>query len=191
MAAVGQGEVTHLLRAASVRGSVARDQLFELVYPNLRALAAAYFRTQPQGHTLQPTAVVNEAYLKLVNQEAADWQDRNHFFAVCSRAMRQILVDYARAKNAHKRDHGGCKLTLDEAVAFSRDRDADVLAVDAALEDLAKLSERQAEIVELRFFGGLTVEETAHVLGVSERTIHREWRMCRAWLRKSVRAEGQ
>jgi len=178
------GEVTQILRQISEEGNEdASNRLFGLVYDDFRALAHSYFRSQPASHTLQPTAIVHEAYVKLVDRDAASYNDRNHFFAVGALVMRQILVNHAVAKGAKKRGGEARKLQLDEAAVFIPQRDEDVLAIDDALKELAELNEMHAKIVELRFFGGLTIAEVAEVMGVSTRTIDREWRMCRAWLR--------
>ncbi len=181
-----RGDVTSLLHEASGRDASAWDRLFVLVYDEFRALARNHFRRQPSNHTLQPTAVVHEAYLKLVDQTRVDWKDRNHFFAVGARAMRQILVDHARAKGTDKRGAGARKIPIEERSVYSLGNEEDVLAVDEALGQLAQLDPRQARIVELHFFGGLTNEETTEVLDISERTVRREWRMCSAWLRSRL-----
>jgi len=161
-------------------------RLLELVYDDLHRLAAKYMQQENQGHTLQTTALVNEAYLKLIDQTRVDWRGRSHFFAVGAQAMRRILVNHAKAKKRLKRGGQGRRVPLDEPLAVSAERDEDVLALDEALEKLAELDPRQAKIVELRFFGGLNVEETAEVLGVSKRTVEREWTACRAWLRREL-----
>ncbi len=189
MASTDPGEVTRVLHEMA-RGEApdASGRLFGLVYEDFRALAYSYFRSQPHNHTLQPTAVVHEAFLKLVNRDAASYNDRNHFFAVGALVMRQILVNHAVAKGAQKRGGEARKLQLDEATVFLPQRDEDVLLVDEALKELAALNEKHARIVELRFFGGLSIAEVADVMGVSARTIDREWRLCRAWLRSYVEA---
>jgi RNA polymerase sigma factor (TIGR02999 family) len=138
------------------------------------------------GHTLQPTALVHEAFLKLIDQSRVDWRDRSHFFAIGAQAMRRILVNHAKSRGRVKRGGGKQKLPLDEALTVSLEDDDEILAVDEALEKLAALDERQAKIVELRFFGGLNVDEVAAVLGVSKRTVEREWAACRAWLRREL-----
>ena len=161
-------------------------RLLELVYDDLHRLAAKYMQQENQGHTLQTTALVNEAYLKLIDQTRVDWRGRSHFFAVGAQAMRRILVNHAKAKKRLKRGGQGRRVPLDEPLAVSAERDEDVLALDEALEKLAELDPRQARLVELRFFGGLNVEETAEVLGVSKRTVEREWTACRAWLRREL-----
>lgn len=183
MPTVSPGEVTTLLRQIVKEGDSHWDRLFGLVYEDLRSLAGSYFRSQASDHTLQPTAVVHEAYIKLVDRTRVDFKDRSHFFAVGALAMRQILVNHAKAKGAQKRGSGARKMQLDEAAVFLPQREEDVLAIDEVLVELAELHERHAKIVELRFFGGLSIKETAQVLQLSERTVDRDWRTCRAWLR--------
>lgn len=161
------------------------------VYDQLHRLAEGYFRRQPQGHTLQPTALIHEAYLKLAGQPGGRWKDRTHFLAVAATAMRQILVDHARSRLAGRRGGGRQRITLDEAVLPSTDRDVDLLALDEALERLARLDERKARVIELRFFAGLSVEETAAALGVSPITIKRDWSMARAWMERELEPEGE
>ncbi len=153
-----------------------------LVYGELRKLASGYLKNERPDHTLQATALVHEAYLRLVDWESVSWQNRAHFYAVSAQVMRHILVDHARRKKAEI--HGGNlqKLALDEAISFSQSREVDVVDLDDALKDLEKLDERQSKIVELRFFAGLTIEETAHALGVSAMTVSRDWNFAKAWL---------
>jgi RNA polymerase sigma-70 factor (ECF subfamily) len=182
-------QTTRLLNALTAGDREAADQLMPLVYDQLRKIAGEYFRREPPGHTLQPTALVHEAYVKLVDQRHVHWRGRTHFLAVGAQLMRRILVDHARSKGRAKRGGGRLRITLDEAVAVSRGSDEDVLAVHEALEKLAKLDPRQARIVELRFFGGLTVQEVADALGVSKRTVESEWTMIRAWLRRELAEE--
>ena len=164
----------------------AAAELVPLVYSELRSLAAAILRQENRGHTLDPTALVHEAFLKLVDQTRVQWKGRAHFFAVCAQAMRRILVDHARGKHRQKRGGGRVRLTLKPDLALSPSRDEDVLALDEALEKLTRLDPRQARIVELRFFGGLNVSEVADVLGVSKRTVESDWTMVRAWLRREL-----
>jgi RNA polymerase sigma factor (TIGR02999 family) len=166
-------------------------RLVDLVYDDLRRLARHYLRRESAGHTLQPTALVHEAFLKLIDQTRVDWRDRSHFFAVGAQAMRRILVNHAKARGRMKRGGGKQKLPLDEALTVSIDDDDQILALDEALEKLAAMDERRARIIELRFFGGLNVEETAAVLGVSKRTVEREWSACRAWLRRELSDEDE
>ncbi|HQU41409.1 MAG: hypothetical protein B7Z73_09235 [Planctomycetia bacterium 21-64-5] len=162
------------------------DELVPLVYDELRRLAASYLRHESPGNTLQPTALVHEAFLKLAEQRRVDWQGRTHVLAIGAKAMRRILVDHAKRKRRVKHGGGLKRILLEETAALSPQRDEDLLAVDEALEKLAGIDERQATIVELRFFGGMTVEEVAEALGVSKRTVESEWTMVRAWLRREL-----
>jgi len=180
------GELTHLLQAWSHGDAEARDRLLPIVYDELRRRAAAYLRRERPGHTLRPTDLVHEAYLRLCGQNAA-WQNREQFFGVAARLMRRILVDHARARRAAKRG-GGLSITLDESIAAARAITPDLLDLDAALEELAVRDERQGRLVELRFFGGLTQEEAAQVVGLSLATANREWAMAKAWLYRRLRA---
>ena len=175
-------DVSALLQAWGQGHVEARDRVMELVYQELRRRAAAYLRRERAGHTLQPTALVHEAYLRLVDQRATSWQNRAQFFGVASQIMRRILVDRARARKAAKRSGQWARATLDESLAERRSRDVDVLDLDVALTDLAAFDARKSQIAELRFFGGLTLEETGHVLGLSVATVEREWKVARAWL---------
>lgn len=163
----------------------ALKDLVPLVYGELRRLAHYYLRSERPDHTLQSTALVHEAYLRLLSQEPNSLQNRAHFFAVASRLMRQILVDFARSHRAAKRNLG-YTLSLDEAVAPAQSKDIDLVALDDALNKLLRLSERQSRIVELRFFGGLSIEETSQVLGVSPATVERDWTIARAWLHREI-----
>ncbi len=183
-------EVTVFLKAWSGGDRDAADRLIQLVYGELRKLAASYVKRQAPDFTLQPTALVHEAYVKLVDGSQVDWKDRAHFFAVAARTMRSILVDYARAANADKRGGSAQKIALDEAVSFSQEKkdDIDLLALDEALKQLALQDELQSRAVELRFFGGLTIEETAAVLDVSPATVKREWATARAWLYRQMKS---
>jgi RNA polymerase sigma factor (TIGR02999 family) len=176
------GEVTRLLLAWSQGDRGALDALVPHVYAELRRQADRYLGRQRAGHTLQPTALVHEAFLRLVDQTHVSFKDRAHFFAVASRAMRQILVDHARRRNAGKRGGHATRLVLDEAIAAVPPRGVDLVALDDALARLEKLDSDQARLVELRFFGGLTIEETAVVLGCSPATVKRSWSSARAWL---------
>ena len=160
--------------------------MLPLVYNELHALAERYLRRESGGHTLQPTALVHEAYVKLVDQHRVSWQGRTHFLAVGAQAMRRILVDHARIKNAAKRGGGGQRIGLQEHLKLSNQRSEDLVAVDEALNKLSQIDARQATIVEMRFFGGMTVAEVAEVLGVSRRTVEAEWTMVRAWLRREL-----
>jgi RNA polymerase sigma factor (TIGR02999 family) len=177
------GDVTLLLQQYRSGDSGAEAQLFSRVYGELHRLAAHYLRGERPDHSLQPTALVNEAYLRLVSQREKEWANRSHFVAVSARIMRQVLVDCARRAKAEKRDFGIAPQPLDDSIsAAARDPEM-VLALDTALTKLAEYDERQARVVELRHFAGLSVEETASLLGVSPRTVRREWMLARAWLR--------
>jgi len=158
-------------------------RLIPLVYDELRAIAHKYFREERPDHTLQPTAIVHEAYLRLVDESRIDWQGRTHFRAVCAKVMRRVLIDYARARNRARRGGGQKPVALESAVAPLDLEDLDALELNDALERLAALDSRQARVVELRFFGGLSVEEVAKTLGVSKRTVESEWTHAKAWLR--------
>lgn len=182
------GDVTQMLLDWSGGDSEALGRLMPLIFEQLRRQAGAYLRRERQGHTLQPTALVNEVYLKMVDQERIQWQDRAHFYAVAARFMRRILVDHARAVRAEKRGSGVEHVTFDEERDMLEGQSTvDVLALDSALDGLAKLDERQAKVVELRFFGGLSVEETASVLDVARATVNRDWRNARAWLLRELK----
>ncbi len=182
-------EVTQLLRDWSDGNAAAREELLQLVYTPLRELAGHHLRREREGHTLQPTALVHELYLKLVKQRRVDWSDRRHFFAVAAQMMRRILVDHARRRKSDKRGGEKISLALDEALEVAAAESIDVVALDDALEHLGAIFPQQAKIVELRFYGGLTIDETADVLGVSPATISREWTMARAWLRRSLSSQ--
>jgi RNA polymerase sigma factor (TIGR02999 family) len=186
MSAVGH-DVTRLLQAWSEGDASARDRLIPLVYEELRRRAAAHLRRESRHNTLQPTALVHEAYLRLVDQRRAAWQNRAQFFAVASQMMRRILVDRARARKRAKREGRWARVTLDEAVMLERPRDVDVLDLDLALTHLSEFDERKSRIAELRFFAGLTLEETGEALGLSIATVERDWRAARAWLFKTLR----
>ncbi len=181
-----KSEVTQLLADLEAGRPGAESRLLPLVYDELRRVAAGYMRRERPGHTLQATALVHEAYIQLVDQNRVTWRNRAHFFAVAAQMMRRILVDHARSRNAQKRGGPAQKLSLEEAVGVFDDRDVALEALDDALSTLAQLDPRQSRIVELRFFGGLTTEETAEVLGISAPTIEREWRMARAWLHSQL-----
>jgi RNA polymerase sigma factor (TIGR02999 family) len=167
------------------------DQLLPLVYDGLRALAEELMQQERPGHTLQATALVHEAYLKLVDQKRAQWQDRAHFFAVAAQAIRRILVDHARSHDRAKRGGGRVQLTLNEELAATYDEVVDVVALDEALTKLADSHPQHARIVEMRFFAGLTIEETAAVLGMSARTVDRHWRFARAWLYRTLSGDDR
>jgi RNA polymerase sigma-70 factor, ECF subfamily len=179
--------VTQLLLAWSDGDAAALDRLLPYVETELRRLASYHMRHESVGHTLQTTALVNELYLKLVDQRQAKWQNRAHFFAVAAQLMRRILVDHARRQLRSKRGGGVSNLTLDEAIIMSPEKSGDVLSLNEALDRLAKLDPLKARIVELRHFGGLSVEETAEVLKISEVTVMRHWSLAKSWLRREVR----
>ncbi len=181
-------EVTILLNRINERDGKVPAELLPLVYGELRKLAHSYLQKERPDHTLQATALVHEAYLRLVDWENVSWQNRAHFFAVAANIMRKILVDHARERKAQKRDFGQ-KLSLDEAIGLpnSNGREVDLIALDEALEKLAKFDKTQSKIVELRFFGGLTIEETAHALNISPATVKREWTVAKTWLFREMR----
>ena len=178
-------EITVLLNAASAGDKVAPDKLLELVYDDLRRLAAKYMQNERSDHTLQATALVHEAFVRLVDWQNVTWENRAQFFAVAAQVMRKILVDHARARAAKKRG-GGQKIALDEAVSFPNEKELDLLALEEALTSLEEIDAQQAKIVELRFFGGLSIEETAHVLKVSKTTVKREWTFAKAWFQREL-----
>ncbi|HLG04678.1 MAG TPA: sigma-70 family RNA polymerase sigma factor [Gemmatimonadales bacterium] len=185
MSAPRSREITDLLRAAGAGSHEAMDRLIPLLYDELRGLAAGYLRSERTDHTLQTTALVHEAYLKLVDQRHTTWQNRAHFFGIAAQAMRRILVDHARRRRALKRD-AGRPVTLDENVVGDLGDTEEILGVDAALERLAALDPRQARVVEMRYFAGLTIEQTAEALGVSPATVKREWLSAKAWLQREL-----
>jgi RNA polymerase sigma-70 factor, ECF subfamily len=175
-------EVTLLLAKWAKGNQQSLDELTPLVYKELRHLAASYLRKERRGHTLQPTALVHEAYLRLVDQTSPSWQNRSHFFGVAARLMRQILVDHARRRQAGKRAGSRVKVSLDEAMSFQHGRSRDLVALDSGLNALEKIDARKCKAVELRYFGGLSMEEIAQVLDVSAITVRRDLRMAEAWL---------
>jgi RNA polymerase sigma-70 factor, ECF subfamily len=177
-------DVTSLLHNWQAGDAAALEGLIPLVYNELHRIARRQLRGERQGHTLQPSAVINETYLKLVKNPVSQWQDRVHFFGVSARVMRQVLVDHARRRAAQKR--GGGDLTRIETDVFTRSQSVDVIAVDRALEKLAALDATQAQLVEMRFFAGLTAEETAAAMNVSIATIHRKWAVAKAWLHREL-----
>lgn len=183
-------QITLLLRNWSGGDEQAVEQLVPLVYGELHRMARRYMSTEKPGHTLQATALVNEAYLRLVHGSQADWQNRTHFFAVCAQVMRRILVDWARARLTQKRGSDQTALELNEAIAIPAKSGSDLVAIDDALKALALVDARKSQIVEMRFFGGLSAQETAAVLKVSEETIHRDWRLAKSWLRREL-SKGQ
>ena len=185
----GEADITQLLSGLRAGDPEAQRNLVPLVYAELRRQAARFMRSERKDHTLQPTALVNEVYLRLVEQKGADWQSRAHFFAFAARLMRQVLVDYARGHNAAKRGSGVRDAELDDSLAVCEERRDEILAVDETLNSLREVDARQAQIVELRFFAGLSIEEIAAVLNVSDRTVKRDWTMARAWMRGRLSGE--
>ena len=196
MAQTASPKVTQLLTEVGKGHASAADQLLPLVYDELRALASSYFRRQRPDHTLQPTALVHEAYAKLVGSGGEDavgsaWTSRAHFFAVAAKAMRQILANHARDRRAAKRSGEWNRVTLSDAVTPTADREFDLVSLDEALAQLSELDERQARVVELRFFAEMNMKEIAHVMEVSVSTVEREWRRARAWLSGRLRGSGE
>lgn len=181
--------VVHLLRSVRGGSDGAIDELLPVVYEELRRLASAYLNHERRDHTLQPTALVHEAYLRLVGQRSIGCEDRTQFFAAASTVMRRVLVDHARARKAAKRGGGRAKTSLDEALACFEERAYDLIALNDALARLASIDERKSRVVELRFFGGLTVKEVSDVVGAPVRTIEREWTLAKAWLRGELHRE--
>ena len=179
-------DVTQVLRELSDGQESAPARLMPLVYDELRKLAQGYLQEERTDHTLQATALVHEAYIRLVDWKNVTWQNRAHFFALAAQVMRRILVDHAREKQAQKRGGGSTRLSLEDAVSFAQPREVDLVALDDALKELAELDPTQSKIVELRFFGGLTIEETAEALRISPATVKREWTMAKAWLYKTI-----
>lgn len=182
--------ISALLQKVNTGDKGAEDELLTGLYRELRRLAAGYLRGDRLDHTLQPTALVNEAYVKMLGSQKVSWQNRAHFFGVAARAMRQILIDHARARMTDKRGGGVDLLQLDEALVFDKGRPSELLALNDALDLLEREVPRAHRIVELRFFGGLSIEETAEVMGLSARTVKREWSFGRAWLRGELAAEA-
>ncbi len=182
--------VTQMLHDWSDGDQEVLDKLIPIVYEELRRQAARYLRRERPGHTLQTTALIHEAYLRLIDQKNVRWQNRAHFYAISAQLMRRILVDHARSRQAAKRGGSDIKLPLEEAIIASEGREVDLVALDEALERLAAIDQQQSRVVELRFFSGLSVEETAEVLGVSPRTVKRDWNVAKAWLRREI-SEGE
>jgi RNA polymerase sigma factor (TIGR02999 family) len=183
-------DTTQLLAQVAQGDRQSLERLTTVVYDELRAIATRYLAHEKPGHTLQPTALVHEAFLRLVNQREVDWKGRSHFYGIAAQMMRRILVDHARARMREKRGGDRQRISLRDDLTVSSRRDADVLAVEEALGRLAELDAIQAKIVELRFFGGMTVEEVAEVLDMSKRTVERHWTMIRAWLRRELSDEA-
>jgi RNA polymerase sigma factor (TIGR02999 family) len=175
-----EGEITRLLARMAGGDKTAENELFPIIYGQLRALAAHFLRSERPDHTLQATALVHEAYMKLIGMGEVSWQNRAHFFALAARSMRQVLVDHARNRNAGKRR--GLKISLESALVYTDEQSGELIDLDEALSRLAQWDQRQAQVVELRFFAGLSEQEAGEVLGVSERTVKRDWKMAKAWL---------
>jgi RNA polymerase sigma factor (TIGR02999 family) len=175
-------EITQLLAEWSEGNQAALDQLYPLVYNELRRLAHGYLRRERKGHTLQTTALINEAYLRLVDQKHVHWANRSHFFGISAQIMRRILIDHARRYDYAKRGGGAQRISLDEAAIVAKQRGRTLLLLDEALKSLAKIDPRRSQVVELRYFGGLNNEDIASVLRISENTVTRDWNMARAWL---------
>jgi RNA polymerase sigma-70 factor, ECF subfamily len=180
------GEVTQLLKAMTSGDPTAADRLLPLVYSELHRLAASYMRRERQDHTLQPTALINEAYLRLAG-DGVDWRNREHFIGVAANVMRRVLVDHARAHNAEMRGGGLRRVELEESVAISVERAEEILSLDEALVRLTEVNPRQAKVVELRYFGGLSIEQIAAVLAIAPRSVKRDWALARIWLFKALR----
>ncbi len=181
-------QITALLQSWSQGDQAAIDKLVPLVYDELHRLAKRYMSDERPGHTLQTTALVNEAYLRLVDSSHASWEGRTQFFAVCAQMMRRILVDWARSRRALKRGGDVSTLDLDEALAAAKQPGTDLAAIDDALNALGAVDPRKSQVVEMRFFGGLSVKETAEVLKISEETVHRDWKLAKSWLRRELKA---
>jgi len=179
-------DVTQLLVAWGNGDENARDQLMPLVYTELHRLAHRHIKKERPGHTLQTSALVNEAFVRLVDQRDVNWQSRSHFFGIAAQMMRRILVDYARSRGYAKRGGNAQRVSLNEEMMITLQRSADVISVDEALTELATIDERKSRVVELKFFGGLSIEETAEVLGVSPGTVMRDWTLAKAWLRRAM-----
>ncbi len=182
--------VTQMLHDWSDGDREVLDKLIPIIYAELRRQAARYLRRERPGHTLQTTALIHEAYIRLIDQKNVRWQNRAHFFAIAAQLMRRILVDHARSRQAAKRGGSDIKLPLEEAMIASEGREVDLVALDEALKRLAAIDPQQSRVVELRFFSGLNVEETAEVLEVSPRTVKRDWNVAKAWLRREI-SEGE
>jgi RNA polymerase sigma factor (TIGR02999 family) len=185
-----RADVTRLLVLWTGGNQQAMEDLLPLVYDELRKLARRYLQRERPGHTLQSTALVHEAYLRMIDQHDVSWQGRAHFFGIAAQMMRRILVDHARGRDAAKRGAGACKLTLDEDLLAPAERDINLVALDQALDTLSKLDSQQGRIVELRFFAGLSIEETAEVLKISPATVKRDWAMAKAFLSRQLKTEN-
>jgi RNA polymerase sigma-70 factor (ECF subfamily) len=189
MAALSQNEITRLLRAWSGGDQTALERLTPLIHQELHRAAHRYMMSEQPGHTLQTAALVNEVYVRLLDARDAGWQDRAHFFAICAQLMRNILVDHARSRQAIKRGGAATRVSLDDAAVITPEPSSDLLAVDAALKKMAEFDARKSQVVELRFFGGLNIEETAEVLNVSTATVARDWKLAKAWLLQELSLE--
>lgn len=185
------GTISRLLVDWGDGDKTALDKLVPMVYRELRRLAGYYMRRQRADHTLQTSALINEAYLRLIDYKNMRWEDRAHFFAVAAQAMRRILVDHARRRGYSKRGGGALKVSFDEAVVGAKERGAELVALDDALKDLAAIDPRKCQVVELRYFGGLSVDETAEVIGLAPVTVMREWRSAKGWLLRTISKREQ
>jgi RNA polymerase sigma-70 factor, ECF subfamily len=185
-----QNEVTRLLQAWSGGDESALESLTPLIYAELRRLARHYMNRERPGHTLQPTALVNEVYLRLVDSPGIEWQSRSHFFGICARLMRRILIDSARSRHYQKRAGNAVHISLEEATVTGSEPAEELIALDAALSEFATVDERASRVVELRFFGGLSVDEAANFLGVSQETVFRDWRLAKTWLLRRLSEDG-
>jgi RNA polymerase sigma factor (TIGR02999 family) len=190
MAKLSQAEVTRIVKDTRSGSAAAAKDLFVVLYDELRALAASFFRRERAGHTLQPTALVHEAYVRLVDAKRLDGHDRAHFLAVVAKVMRQVLIDHARRKGAAKRGGEWVKIVLDDCVVASGQPEVDVIVFEEILTALEVLDARKAKVVELRFFAGMTIEEAALALGISPKTVEADWYMARAWLRSELKTKG-
>ena len=185
-----QHEITELLEQWCGGSQTALDKLYPLVYEELRRLARSYMKREPKGHTLQTTALINEAYVRIVDQKSVHWQNRSHFFAISAQIMRRILVDHARRYLHAKRGGGARRVSLDEAMIVAAERSEEVLMLDEALSNLARMDPRRCQVVELRYFAGLNNQEIASVLHISENTVMRDWNLARAWLYQQLGGVG-
>jgi RNA polymerase sigma-70 factor (ECF subfamily) len=183
-------QVTRLLRAWSAGDDDAFPRMVQLVYPELRRMAQRCFAGERFGHTIQPTALVNEAYIRLIGIERIQWQDRAHFFAIAARIMRHVLVDHARARSFAKRGGALRRVDFKEALAVSSDSGPEIIRMDESLRELAEFDPRKAQVVEMRYFGGLTAAEIASVLGISQQSVNRDWSLAKAWLARTMTHEG-
>lgn len=185
--ATDQGQVTQLLKAMNRGDRSAADQLLPLVYTELHRLAKSYMSRERRDHTLQPTALINQAYLRIARQQNIEWQNHAHFIGFAANVMRRVLVDHARERNAAMRGGKQVRVDLEEGIAISQGRAAEILLLEEALTRLEKLNPRQAQVVEMRYFGGLSVEEVASVLGIAPRSVKRDWALARMWLFEEIR----